>query len=165
MRGFGSGRRIRWAIVVILVMAGISVGGWLRWIGMPVVAWRALGDANEYELLSLEPRLSGPDFYGHTILGGTKVVDAETREKLNRALRLGVRENNGEEMACFNPRHGIRVTRDGVTTDFVICFECRQVEVFRGGKQIAFFLISGSPQGVFDEVLKGANVPLAAKGW
>lgn len=36
--------------------------------------------------------------------------------------------------APFNPRHGIRVTRAEVTTDYLICFECRQVQVWRGGK-------------------------------
>ena len=58
MRELRSGKKIWWAIVVILVVLAISVGGWLRWIGMPLVAWRALGNADEYELLSLEPRLS-----------------------------------------------------------------------------------------------------------
>ena len=66
-------------------------------------------------------------------------------------------------MACFNPRHGIRVTHAGVVTNFVTCFECRQVEVWRGNQKLALFLVSVSPQSVFDEVLKSAGVTLAPK--
>jgi hypothetical protein len=53
--------------------------------------------------------------------------------------------------------------RAGVTTDFVICFECRQVRVWRGDQKVALFLVNGSPQPVFDEVLKAVGVPLAPK--
>ena len=68
-------------------------------------------------------------------------------------------------MACFSPRHGIRVTRHGRVTDVVICFECRQVRVYRDGHSVASFLTSASPQPVFDDVLRQANVPLPPETW
>ncbi|MDB5293445.1 MAG: hypothetical protein JWL69_4686 [Phycisphaerales bacterium] len=137
---------------------------------MPLVAARALADADQYEVLSLRPEVFSlrphpeqPRFHGYEILGRMTVTDAATRQRLNAALQSGVRESDGRMMACFNPRHGIRVTRAGVTTDFAICFECRQIQVWRDGKEIAFFLTSESPQPVFDRVLQKANVPLAPK--
>ncbi|MDB5298582.1 MAG: hypothetical protein JWO87_245 [Phycisphaerales bacterium] len=156
-------RKIRWATFATVGVA-LALGlAWLRWHGMPLVAARALADADQYEVLSLRPYPWKPDFYNHEILGRMTVTDTTIRQRLNAALQSGVRESDGTRMACFNPRHGIRVTRAGETTDFVICFECRQVQVWRGGKKITFFLTSASPQPVFDEVLQKANVPLAPK--
>jgi hypothetical protein len=146
------------AALLGLIVTGVLA--YLRWHAMPLVAWHALNDADHYELFSLNPRLSGPGFHGHEILGRTLVTDASTQKRLNDALRSGARESNGSIMACFNPRHGIRVTDAGVTTDLAICFECRQVEVFQGGKMIASFPITNSPQPTFDSVLKAAAVPL-----
>jgi hypothetical protein len=166
MQRTGRARKVRWAILAIAGVA-LALGlAWLRWHGMPLVAARALADADQYEVLSLQPLRSysgQPRFYGHKILGQMTVTDPATRQRLNAALQSGVRESDGRMMACFNPRHGIRLTRAGVTTDFVICFECRQIQVWRDGKVIASFLTSASPQPVFDEVLQKANVPLAPK--
>jgi hypothetical protein len=64
-------------------------------------------------------------------------------------------------MKCFNPRHGIRVTHDGMTADFVICFECFQVVVYVTGDKEQRFLITASPAPVFNQTLQNAKVPLA----
>jgi hypothetical protein len=150
-------------ILATIVFAAAGALAYLRWHGMPQAAWQALHDADQYELLSLYPYLSKPDFYGHEILGRTTITDKAIQERLNQAFQLGVRDSDGRMMACFNPRHGIRVTHGDVVTEFVICFECRQVEVWRGGKKLAFFLTSKSPQPIFDEVLQQAGLPLAPK--
>jgi hypothetical protein len=164
MRPRGHISKARWLIVgVVVALAAGGTFAYLHSRGMPRGAWNALNDADRYELLSLNPLLSKPDYYGHEILGRTVIHDAATRERLNEAFQSGVRASDGGMMACFNPRHGIRVTHKGVSTDFVICFECRQVQVWRGGRKIAFFLVSDSPQPVFDDVLKSAGVPLAPK--
>ena len=64
---------------------------------------------------------------------------------------------------CFNPRHGIHVVRGETVHDLVICFECLQVEVFENGQPAKGFLVSDSPQSVFEDALRAANVPLAEK--
>src|SRR5262249_3205646 len=119
------------------------------------------------ELLSLSPgrpqQKPKDTFHGWELLGKTTVNDAETRTKLVAAFKKGVDENKGVVAACFNPRHGIRVTHDGRTVDFVICFECFSVQVFAGDKQTKGFLITDSPASAFDSVLKEAKVPLAPK--
>ena len=155
--------KARWTIVGVVTLLAFGTLAYLRSPGMPRAAWNALNDADRYELLSLNPYLSKPDYYSHEILGQTIIQDPSVREKLNNALQAGVRASDGKAMACFNPRHGIRVTRAGVVTDLVICFECRQVEVWRGNRKIASFLVSDSPQSVFDDALKSAGVPLAPK--
>jgi hypothetical protein len=126
-----------------------------------------LEKADQFELLSLDPRPQQEkpkdDFHGWKVLGKTTVKDADVRQKLVAALKKGVAENTGIVAACFNPRHGIRVTVDGKTADFVICFECYQVQVFVGDKKGDGFLTTNSPQPTFDGVLRDAKVPLAEK--
>jgi hypothetical protein len=88
---------------------------------------------------------------------------AEDRNRLATAFKKGVAENKGIVANCFNPRHGIRVTHDGKTVDFVICFECFQVQAFVDDKPVSGFLITDSPAAEFNGVLKDAKVPLAEK--
>jgi hypothetical protein len=129
-----------------------------------------LEHAEQFELLSLRhfyppapdrrPPV-GSDFYDYEILGRTEIRDARTRENLVSAFEKGVAENNGDVALCFNPRHGIHVSGHGKKVDFVICFECLQVKVH--GDVHGGFLVSSSPQPVFDKVLRDAGITLADK--
>ena len=126
-----------------------------------------LESADQFELLSLnpDPREKPKDgFHGWKVLGRTTVKDADTRKKLVDALQKGVAENDGTVAACFNPRHGIRVTQGGKTADIVICFECFQASAYLGDKATKSFLVTASPQATFDGVLKDAKVPLPGPG-
>jgi hypothetical protein len=132
---------------------------------MPPAAVAALEGAQTFELLSLSPEhLSEPPadaFHRWKVLGTTKVTDPAVRTRLISALKQGVAENvDGMVASCFNPRHGLRITANGQTTDFVICFECLQVEMHAGGVKSSFLTMS-SPQPEFDQVLKSAGIPLA----
>jgi hypothetical protein len=91
------------------------------------------------------------------------LTDSRIQAELNAALRSGIHSSIGLEAMCFNPRHGIRVTRGSTVTDFLICFECQQIEVWRDDKQIARMHTTGSPQAEFDKVLVDTHVPLAAE--
>jgi hypothetical protein len=121
--------------------------------------------AEEFELISLNPdsfKLKPEEgFHGFEILGKTVVKNTERRKKLVSAFEKGVEESIGTSALCFNPRHGIRVTHNKKTVDFVICFECLQVAVFLGEKR-EMVLIADSPQPIFDQALRDAGVPLPA---
>ena len=126
-----------------------------------------LEKADKFELLSLNPEhlkeKPADGFHGWAVLGRTTVKDADVRKTLLEAFEKGVKENEGIVARCFNPRHGIRVTHDGKTADFVICFECYQVKAFVGDRDAKDFLVTGSPQPAFDKVLTDAKVPLPKK--
>jgi hypothetical protein len=164
---------IRYALVRMSGAAPKVVGGPYRLTYLlmpnpiPEAAAAALARAETLELLSLSPerpREKPPDdFHGWKVLGRAAVKDRETCKGLVAALRRGAEESEGVAAACFNPRHGLRVTHDGKAVDFVICFECLQVQVFEGNRSLKGFLISDSPQPPFDKVLRDAGVPLAAK--
>ena len=132
---------------------------------IPEAAKAVLENADRFELFSLDPvyreRPPKNAFHGYEVLGKADISDTPTRRKLVSAFERGVAENQGLMAACFNPRHGIWVTRGDKTVDFVICFACDQVHV--GGDVHGFFLVTGSPQPVFDQVLRDAKVPLAPK--
>lgn len=132
---------------------------------IPSPTLQALQNAEHYELLSLNPSREevkdADDFHGWRVLGRTTVDDAATRKRLTDALRAGARANDGMVAACFNPRHGIRVTRSGTTTDLVICFECMSVKVFGADQAGVQFLTTADPQPTFDDVLGKAGVKLA----
>jgi len=136
---------------------------------VPERARKALRDAESFELLSIDPeRLRSPPdghFHGYKVLGRTKIEDAAGRAKLVTALEKGATEGR-DPASCFNPRHAIRATSSGKTSDFLICFECSQVKVLETettsvDRPDARFLISRSPQPEFDQALRDAGLPLA----
>ncbi len=133
---------------------------------IPRRLWDALDHADRYELLSLDPDVSDTDepplFHHFHILGRTDVTDAD-RRRLNNALDAGVRGNSGAVAACFQPRHGIRVTTGETTTDFVICFHCLHISVYRDDERLEGMLTTESPEPTFDAILQQHNVALSPK--
>ena len=132
---------------------------------IPAIAAAILEQADQFELLSLNPdhqqKAAEGDFHGYTILGTAVVKDIETRKKLVSTFEKAVTENQGIVAACFNPRHGIRVARNGKHADFVICFECYHAYV--SGDVYGEFLITSSAQPLFDSVLHSSGVPVAKR--
>lgn len=127
---------------------------------IPETALTILEQADHFELLSLNPEYQQTpaegDFHGYRVLGTALIDDIETRNKLVFAFKKSVAENLGIAAACFNPRHGIRVTRKEKQADFVICFECNQVHLF--GATRGSFLVTRSAQPLFDSVLHSRGV-------
>jgi WG containing repeat len=130
--------------------------------GIPVAAAAVLEQADHFELLSLNPdyqRIAAEgDFHGYRVLRTVVIDNPETRKKLVSTFQQAVAENQGIEAACFNPHHGIRVTRKEKQADFVICFECNQVHVL--GVVQGTFLITRSAQPLFDSVLRSKGVSM-----
>ena len=133
---------------------------------LPDAAENALSTGTDFVLFSLDPeeqenRDESVGFHGWKVLGSTPIQDQGTRTKLLTAFRSGAEENDGSAADCFDPRHGIRVKHDGKTFDFVICFTCYSVVWYVDDKKEPdAILITDSPRGVFDGVLKAAKVPL-----
>lgn len=134
---------------------------------LPIEDQQVLDKGQKFILYSLHPRpmevdpqelKTKPVFHGYMVLGQTQVTAANTRKRLLDALYDVV--GAGVPNMCFNPRHGIRAIRGNKTVDLVICFECKQVEIYdEGGKRAT--TVAGSPLPVFDKVLTKAKVPLA----
>ena len=145
---------------------------------MPPGARAALESADKLELFSLDPdrhqrideaddqkSAAGTHFHGWKVLGSTQLTDRLERSKIIQMFQKGVDESGDAAASCFIPRHGIRVVANGKTVDFVICFQCFQVEWFEDDqRRQEEILIARSPEPAFDRALKQAGVPLAPKG-
>ena len=141
-----------------LLTIGCSLGR-----SLPPVAEQALRNATDFELLSLDPDRANADsngFHGWKVLGKTTITDAGVRNNLIAAFKDGIPRRNIEPVDCFNPRHGIKLVSDGITHEFVICFECYQVEWHSPRSTRGGFQITSTPQATFDRILKDSNVPL-----
>jgi hypothetical protein len=80
---------------------------------------------------------------------------------LATALREATEENFGTVAFCFQPRHGVRLTKDDRTVDLLICFECFRVRVYEDDKQTSGFLTTFHPRDEFNAALIVAGIPLA----
>ena len=146
------------AATACLLAIGCSSGNRL-----PPVAEQALRDATDFELLSLDPDRENADsngFHGWKVLGKTTITDAGVRNDLISAFKKGVPRRKIEPVDCFNPRHGIKLVSDGITHEFVICFECYQVQWHSPRSTRGGFQITSSPQETFDKILRASKVPL-----
>jgi hypothetical protein len=151
---------------LVLASAAILTIGCGSAKSLPPLADEALKNGTEFELLSLDPdpdaeKTGSREFCGWKVLGSTVIKDSDTRAELIASIKAGVAENTGTVADCFYPRHGIKVTINGEIHEFVICFQCYQVNWNVDGNYKERFLITDSPQPTFDRILKDANVPLA----
>ena len=155
-------RRLALVVPVILCLAGSA-----RCAEVPAEVLDILNKAEQLEVLSLHPlpdkEKSKEYFHSYPVLGKAIVKDEKARKALVEALETGAKENKGIAANCFNPRHGLRAKAGDKTVELVICFQCMQVEYVIGDKKKAGFLITKSPEPLFDKVLKDAGAKLAPK--
>jgi hypothetical protein len=127
---------------------------------IPAAAAAILEQPDQFELLSLNPQVqqgaTGADYHGFRVTGTVVINDPETRQRLVSSFERAVAENQGTAAACFNPRHGMRVTRNHKQVEFVICFECNRVRVF--GAVRGEFLVTNSAQASFESVLHNKGI-------
>lgn len=99
-------------------------------------------------------------FHRYPVLGKVEIKDPDKRKAIITALKKGISESGDGAMAdCFWPRHAIKLTENGKTIDYVICFECSRIYIYSGGS-IERKPTTSKPQSVFNKHLQDANVPL-----
>ncbi len=96
-------------------------------------------------------------FHKFPVVGEVELT-GEDRSSLLTALNQGIAEGFAKA-SCFWPRHGIRIERAGQTTDYVICFYCKFMEVHNSdGRKIV--MTSDRPKAVFNQLLSKYELPL-----
>jgi hypothetical protein len=96
-------------------------------------------------------------FHGIPVMGTAHVTSPQAVASIIEGLQRGVEHDQNEPMACFFPRHGVRVLlRDGRRIDLVICYYCQIMEVY----------VAEDPVGVFtyDDSRDSLNGALRAAG-
>lgn len=99
-------------------------------------------------------------FKGYPVLGKVEVTDPDKRKEITESLKKGLAKSDGKMAKCFWPRHAIRVVEKGRTIDYVICFECYQLETYKEDAKTVK-PITKEPQQVLNRHLTDAGVPLA----
>jgi hypothetical protein len=157
--------------VAVIWAAVVVVRDWSR-DPIPTTERAVLESAETMELFGLDPNIgkqtSAEDertigFHGYPVLRRTQVSDASTRAKVARAVIRGWRQFNDEPYKCFDPHHGIRVTRGDQTADFVICFSCKQAHAYSATDYAGYFLTGDAAQELLDKLLKDGIVPVDPK--
>lgn len=134
-------RRIRIASLVVLALVIIAALSWYSTTSDPFFA--ELVGSERVELLALDPYSYDPEastedtrhFHGWTVFGRTDAESAGARDRIVGLVHRCVRIPPMGVAMCFSPRHGLSITKDGHVTDLVICFECRQMEVYVDGER------------------------------
>jgi hypothetical protein len=70
---------------------------------------------------------------------------------------------DGVQADCFDPRHALRVKANGQTYDFLLCYQCGALEVYRGKSLMETVVVRGSPE-VLSSLLVGAKAPQSKSG-
>lgn len=167
-------RRKQVGLMAVVAGAVVLVGVFLFcWQSskLPPEAGKALHNAERFELFSINPdqkafqiAKEGDGYHRWPVLGQAVITDPAVRARLVDALEDGASANDGEVHNCFWPRHGIRVTHAGHTYDFLICFFCYQMEIYREDGQRWNVFITDSPKAVFNAEVTAAGLPLPAQG-
>lgn len=100
------------------------------------------------------------EFHGFPVLGKVEIDKASDRKAIVNAVHEGIAQSNGMKARCFVPRHGLRVETNDNAIDYVICFECLQIDTYANGERTNKPTTS-APQAMLNQYLKAANVPLA----
>ncbi len=145
------------------------------------IALSVLSNAKTLTLYSLEPKTDNPEInnpilnekkkknlpislpkhYGTNLLGQTQVSGKEAR--LAAAEFRSVLGGNAIVMcACWEPRHAIRVVTQDHTYDYLLCYQCIEMKIYKDGHFLTSLKVrvnAGNP-GILNQMLKEAGVKL-----
>jgi hypothetical protein len=132
---------------------------------IPESASEALDTADSIVLYSLEPQ-SPPSTPGkrlhHFIILGQIELNKDQFLKVISTIRAAIpRWRFGiKTSSCFNPRQAIEVTSKGQKFDFMICYECHKLAVYKGSDNLAWLEVSGDPS-TLNRILAESGIPLS----
>jgi len=135
---------------------------------LPDIAVQALAAPDSVVLYSLEPWTENPDadrnwkgakFHGYNCLGQITLTGLDEQTAIAEFKKAVPKEVQPMAL-CFDPRHALRVVSGHHSYDFLLCYECAQMEVYVDGKQITTLSASGSPD-ILNGLLKKAGIPIS----
>ena len=156
----------RWltAAAAVLLAMGLYNLFYVRiWLGSEATS--VLYGAKEATLYSIDPGILVPNGAKREftavpfgIVGKVKLT-GEPLAMAKEAFADAVAYDNDTGMFCFNPRHALRIAADGHTYDFLLCYECEQIAVYKDGRELSGSRATGSPK-ILNDLLTANNIPL-----
>jgi hypothetical protein len=130
---------------------------------MPIDAAKALHESRSAVLYSLEPWSDranpSPALHRFQILG-QKRIDGAAYKAAAEEFEAAVGRWDDRMAACFDPRHGLSVTSGGHQFEFLLCYACHQMAVYRDGEQIGTLGAAGSSKPL-NALLAAAKLPIS----
>jgi hypothetical protein len=130
---------------------------------LPAEAQKALHSGGPAIVYSLEPwsdpKKNVARLHGFEILGQSELTSVQESSAVT-AFDTAIAGFDGMVAACFDPRHAIRIQANGHTYDFLLCYSCHQVEVYRDEELLGGAGAAGSPK-VLNDLLASLQVPLS----
>ena len=136
---------------------------------LPAEVFRALDSPSEVTLYATNPDSRAfhwwfdRRFHGYRILGKVSVADPVQRREVAEVVSQAARSyggDGGDNKCMFSPRHAVRLVSGAKTYDFLICFQCLQMEVYAGDQLVSSLSSGGSPE-VLNRILRAAHVRIA----
>jgi hypothetical protein len=114
----------------------------------------------KYHSIQELARLRSTTYYMFPILGRAQLSPRQAAVAF-RDIRAITGKNEGKKPdACFYPRHGIRIEKDGHVHDFSICYSCGRYKLYRDGSTVAYYGLEGKAD-TMNKILHSRNLPLA----
>lgn len=133
---------------------------------LPAEVALVLHSPDKGTLYSLEPwEKAAPTertLHGFKVIGQME-LDRRHAKAVAADFKTAIARREGPRALCFNPRHALSVTSGGATYDFLLCYECGQLEVFSGDRLIADLSALGTAK-TLNAILSANNVPLSRSG-
>ena len=123
----------------------------------------ALKAPNKAVLYSLEPWEEPAP--GESTLHGFKIIgqlnlDRDLEQTVVAQFKAAITTWDGTGAGCFDPRHGLTVTSGGKTYDFLLCYECGELEIFSGKRMVGDMRARGTGE-TLNAILSAHKVPLS----
>jgi hypothetical protein len=90
-------------------------------------------------------------FHNFAVLAKVEIATAKDRAEIMAAIENDL--NGGKSFKCFDPGHGVRVVKNDVAIDYVICFKCGNVAIYQAEKDEGFRPIGTSSMWLLDRHL------------
>ena len=131
--------------------------------------WKCLNQSRNMVLYSLEPYSRDMEFakkdvvfHEFKVLGSLWIENQDLQTKIANEIKRAVSEVDKDFANCFWPRHGVRVSDEKSVYDFLICYQCNTLYLFKDeGKKRE--IVIGGTVNFLNEILINAKVPLPAQ--
>jgi len=99
-----------------------------------------------------QPRADENTFNQYKVINKKDLSHEDLGQVGKSFLEYMANESQKIEMACFNPHHGLRLIEGNHQYDFIVCFECKKMQIIDADKTTHEFSFSGNPD-VLDSIL------------
>ncbi len=113
-----------------------------------------------YSLEPWEEAKPGEKTLHHFKILGQTNLDPQKESSVAGAFEKAIADWDGMIAACFDPRHALRVTSEKHVYDFLLCYNCHQLYVYKDDKLLGSVGAAGSPK-YLNGLLTAANVPIS----